>query len=83
MSADETQGGKQSDTEQLREEIADTREELGETVEALADKADVKSQAKAKASEVTQQAQEQKAPIAAIAGGLLALLLLVWLRRRR
>ena len=85
MSANDTEsgGGKQTDPEQLREEIAETREELGETVEALADKADVKGQAKEKVGEVTQQAQERKAPIAGIAGGVLVILVLVWLRRRR
>jgi hypothetical protein len=82
-----------SDPDQLREEIQETREELGETVEALADKADVKAhaqekvketqeQAKAKVSEVTEQARERPAPVAAGAAVVLALLLL-WLVRRK
>ena len=84
MSPKETESGKPDEKEQLREEISETREELGETVEALAGKADVKAQAKEKADEVTQQVQEQKTPIAAVAGGVTFLvLLLLWLRRRR
>jgi Protein of unknown function (DUF3618) len=39
--------------EELKQEIERTREQLGETVEALAAKADVKAQARAKASQVT------------------------------
>jgi hypothetical protein len=38
---------------ELKQEIERTREQLGETVEALAAKADVKAQARAKASQVT------------------------------
>ena len=84
MSAKDTEaGGNQPETEQLREEISETREELGETVEALADKGDVKAQAKARASELGQQAQERKAPLAGIAGGVLVLFVLFWLKRRR
>jgi hypothetical protein len=81
-----------SDLEQLREEIQETREELGETVEALADKADVKThaqekdketqeQAKAKVSEVTEQARERPTPI--IAGAVVVALLLLWILRRK
>jgi uncharacterized protein DUF3618 len=81
-----------SDPEQLREEIQETREELGETVEALADKADVKAhaqekvketqeQAKAKVSEVAEQARERPTPI--VAGAVVVALLLLWLLRRK
>jgi ElaB/YqjD/DUF883 family membrane-anchored ribosome-binding protein len=41
--------------EQIRAEIEETREQLGETVEALAEKADVKGQAKAKVDETKQR----------------------------
>ena len=58
--------------EQLRDEIAETREELGDTVGSLAAKADVKAQAK-----------ENRAPIAAAAGGAVALLLGALLVKRR
>ncbi len=40
-----------SDPEQLEREIEQTREQLGDTVEALAEKADVKRQAKRKLNE--------------------------------
>ena len=88
-----TEAGKQNpDPDQLREEIQDTREELGATVEALAEKADVKAQAQEKVDEVkaqaqlkvgavTEQAQQNRTPLIAGAGVLVALLLL-WLIRR-
>ena len=83
-SGKQAESGKPDDPEKIREEISDTREELGETVEALAGKADVKGQAKEKVGDVTQQVQERQTPIAAVAGGVtLLVLLLVWLRRRR
>ena len=41
--------------EDIRSDIEDTREQLGETVEALAEKADVKGQAKAKVDETKQR----------------------------
>jgi ElaB/YqjD/DUF883 family membrane-anchored ribosome-binding protein len=41
----------QRDPERIQEEIEQTRAELGDTVEALAQKADVKSQAKRKVQE--------------------------------
>ncbi|HEY0279165.1 MAG TPA: DUF3618 domain-containing protein [Solirubrobacterales bacterium] len=77
---------------EIREEIDATREALGDTVEALAEKTDVKAQAKAKAEEVKEAAPRSPAeaqalarrnprPLA-IAGGVLALLLL-WRWRRR
>jgi hypothetical protein len=42
-----------NDPQELKQQIEYTREQLGETVEALAAKADVKAQARAKASEVS------------------------------
>jgi hypothetical protein len=45
---------------QLRHEIQQTREELGDTVEALAEKADVRTQAKDRIAGVKEAAQEKK-----------------------
>ncbi|CAM5671586.1 hypothetical protein SAVIM338S_07045 [Streptomyces avidinii] len=45
-------------SEELRDQIENTRNELGRTVEALAAKADVKAQAQAKAADVKAQAKE-------------------------
>ena len=58
--------------EELRREIERTRRELGETVDALSHKTDVK-----------QRVSDNPAPLVAIAGGAVALLLLVRLIRRR
>ena len=41
--------------DEIRSDIEETREQLGETVEALAEKADVKGQAKAKVDETKQR----------------------------
>ena len=46
--------------EQIRREIEETREELGETVAAVAQKADVKAQAKAKVDDVKQRVTGKK-----------------------
>lgn len=51
--------------EELQEGIAQTREQLGDTVEALARKADVKGQAKARASELKETAQQKKEALTA------------------
>jgi DNA-binding XRE family transcriptional regulator len=88
-----------TDPDQLRGEIAETREELGQTVEALAAKADVKAQAREKVDETKAQAQEKvneakqqvnqgveqakQKPQIPVAAGVIALLLLVLLLRRR
>ena len=83
------------DTERLRAEIERTRDSLGATVEQLAAKIDVKSRARAKASELTGQltrqaknttAQARKQPdlLSAAAGSLAALVLIIlFLRGRR
>jgi ElaB/YqjD/DUF883 family membrane-anchored ribosome-binding protein len=93
--SDQTTPEEPTEAEQLRDEIAETREELGETVEALAAKADVKAQAQAKVEETKAQAQEKveetteqikqnPLPVAALAGGIAAgILLLVLLKRRK
>lgn len=78
------------EAEELREEIEETRGELGDTVEQLSEKADVKAQAQAKVDETKRQAQakaeqvkENPAPVAGIAGAIAALILLLWIVRRR
>ena len=68
------------DPETIRSEIEETREQLGETVEALADKADVKSHAKAKVEEI----EERAMPGAAIAIGVVVVVIVgLAVRRRR
>ena len=69
--------------EELRREIERTRRELGETVDALSHKADVKEQARLKKEEVREQVSQNPVPLIAVAGGALALLLLVRMIRRR
>jgi ElaB/YqjD/DUF883 family membrane-anchored ribosome-binding protein len=64
MTVDETGNG--ADTgetkspEQIRADIEQTREELGDTVEALAEKTDVKSQAKSRIAAVKESAQTKR-----------------------
>jgi ElaB/YqjD/DUF883 family membrane-anchored ribosome-binding protein len=69
--------------EELRREIEQTRQELGETVDALSHKADVKEQARLKKDEMRQRVGENPIPLAAVAGGMLGLLILLRLIRRR
>lgn len=66
--------------EQIRADIDKTRKELGDTVESLAEKTDVKAQAKAKVEDVKEQARRDPKPFA-IAGGVVVLFLL-WRWRR-
>ena len=58
--------------EDIRREIERTRRELGETVDALSHKADVK-----------QRVSDNPMPLVAMAGGVVALWLLLRLVRRR
>jgi ElaB/YqjD/DUF883 family membrane-anchored ribosome-binding protein len=48
------------DPEQIQSEIAQTREELGDTIEALAQKADVKAQARERIEETKASVSEKK-----------------------
>lgn len=60
--SDSPTGGSDKDArtpEEIRSDIDQTREELGETVAAVADKADLKKQAKAKADELKAQAGDK------------------------
>ena len=73
----------QQTPEELRREIERTRRELGDTVDALSHKADVKEQARLKKEEVQQRVNENPMPMVAVAGGIVALFVLVRLLRRR
>ncbi|MEV6483676.1 DUF3618 domain-containing protein [Streptomyces sp. NPDC051576] len=80
-------------TEELREQVEQTRHELGDTVQALADKADVKARAQTttRAAELTGQANEKtKAPepmrnhrTALTSAGAAFLAVFVLLRRKK
>jgi len=85
---------KQQTPEEIRREIERTRRELGDTVNALSHKTNVKEQARIKKEEVKEQARSKKdevqervssnpAPVIAIIGGGLALLLLLRMLRNR
>jgi hypothetical protein len=50
----------QRSPEEIKRDIEQTREELGDTAAGLADKADVKAQAKAKVDTAKQSAQQKK-----------------------
>jgi hypothetical protein len=73
----------QQTPEELRREIERTRRELGETVDALSHKADVKEQARLKQGELRQRVSDNPFPLVAVAGGIVALLVLRRLIRRR
>jgi len=73
--------GTQQTPEELRREIESTRRELGETVDALSHKADVKEQARLKQEELREKVSQNPVPFA-VAGGIVALLVLLRLIRR-
>ena len=73
----------QQTPEEIRREIERTRRELGDTVDALSHKVDVKEQARLKKEEVQQRVSANPAPLAAVIGGGIVLLLLMRLIRRR
>jgi hypothetical protein len=66
---------------EIRRDIESTRGELGDTVQALAEKADVKAQARTKLADVKEAVGANPAPLA-IAGAIAAGLILVRLVRR-
>jgi hypothetical protein len=74
---------RQPTPEELRSDIERTRRELGDTVDALSRKADVKQQARQKKEEVQQRVTSNPTPIAAVIGGLIALLVLLRIFRNR
>ena len=86
------QGKAERSPQEIQADIEETRRELGDTAAALADKADVKKQAKRKASEVKakvpsppeipETARRNPVPSAA-AGGFAAGLLMGWMLGRR
>jgi ElaB/YqjD/DUF883 family membrane-anchored ribosome-binding protein len=55
---------RQKSPEEIRADIEQTREELGDTVEALAEKADVKGQAKDRIASIKDAAQHKTAEFA-------------------
>ncbi len=70
------------DPEQIQRDIERTRQELAATVAAVAQKADVKTQAKRRVDETKVQVRENRAPLAIAGGGIAVLALTVWLVRR-
>jgi hypothetical protein len=68
--------------EALVADIEATRADLGQTVDALSRKLDVKSRARAKATETVAQVRREPAvPAAVLAGAVLLVALVVWRRR--
>jgi ElaB/YqjD/DUF883 family membrane-anchored ribosome-binding protein len=72
----------QQTPEEIRRQIEETRRELGDTVDALSHKADVKEQARQKKEEVQERVRSNPRPLAAVIGGLVALLVVLRLLRR-
>ncbi len=69
--------------DEIRREIERTRRELGDTVDALSQKANLKEQARLKKDEAQEKVASNPTPIVAAIGGLVALVVLVRLIRRR
>jgi len=72
------------DPRELRREIEHTREELGDTVAALAEKADVKAQARHKVEDVKSRVSSRRGELGpiGIAAALAALLIAFVIARR-
>ena len=79
----EQQQQPQQTPEEIRREIERTRQELGDTVDALSHKANVKEQARLKKDEVQERVSSNPTPLLAAIGGLIALLVLLRLVRKR
>ncbi len=69
--------------DEIRREIERTRRELGDTVDALSQKANLKEQARLKKDEAQEKVASNLMPIVAAIGGVVALVVLVRLIRRR
>ena len=69
--------------DEIRREIERTRRELGDTVDALSQKANLKEQARLKKDEAQEKVASNPTPIVAAIGGVVALVVLVRLIRRR
>jgi ElaB/YqjD/DUF883 family membrane-anchored ribosome-binding protein len=63
-SGDQPEGGAPRDPDEIKRDIEQTRQELGDTVAAVAEKADVKGQAKAKVDEVKERITDKKDDLA-------------------
>jgi hypothetical protein len=69
------------DPEQIQRDIERTRAELAATVAAVAEKTDVKTQARRRVDDAKARARDNRVPLAV--GGAVALLaLLVWMIKR-
>jgi hypothetical protein len=79
----EPQQEQQQTPEEIRREIEQTRRELGDTVDALSHKANVQEQARLKKDEVQERVSSNPTPVVAAIGGVIALVLLLRLIRRR
>ena len=86
-----TQNGGTRSPEEIQREIEQTRGELAETVAAVAEKADVKAQAKKKVDETKTRAQEKvdqmpetarQNPVPFVVAGAVAALVVIALIRR-
>ena len=69
--------------DEIRREIERTRRELGDTVDALSQKANVKEQARLKKDEAQEKVASNPTPIVVAIGGLVALVVLLRLIRKR
>lgn len=59
-SPDDVTGSPQKSPEELREDIEETRDQLGDTVQALAEKTDVKAQARERLAVIKDTARQKK-----------------------
>jgi Protein of unknown function (DUF3618) len=69
------------DPEQIQRDIERTRAELAATVAAVAEKADVKTQAKRRVDETKARVEQNPVPLA-IGGAVVLTALIVWVVRR-
>lgn len=63
--ASQSSGDQGKSPEQIRRDIEETREQLGDTVEALAEKTDVKAQAKRQAEALKDTAKQKRDEVTA------------------